>query len=70
MHDTMTRLYELAGAAGYEARDRDTVLSHLAAMAEALWPFGHLDQIAQACAAHYDEGLTAGVADLRAQEGR
>ena len=70
MTDTMQRLYELAGSAGYECRDRDIVLRHLQRLAEALWPTGHLDQIAQACASHYDEGEAAALADYEAQEGR
>ena len=68
MTDTMQRLYELAGSAGYECRDRDIVLRHLQRLAEALWPTGHLDQIAQACASHYDEGEAAAIADHQAQE--
>jgi hypothetical protein len=66
----LDKFYALAGEAGYEGRDRDIVLGHLASLVEALWPTGHLDQIAQACATHYDEGEAAALAEYEAEEAR
>jgi len=57
---TMGQLYSLAKTAGYEGYDRETVLNHLGTLAEALWPMGHLDNIAQECAAAFDEGADCG----------
>jgi hypothetical protein len=67
---TMGSLYSLARTAGYEGHNRERVLRHLATMAEALWPTGHLDQIAQECAAAYDDGEDAAVAEHEADEAR
>ena len=70
MADTMTKFYELAEAAGYEGRNRETVMGHLLSFADALWPMGHLDQIGIEISDHYAKGKAAGIADYQAQEGR
>jgi hypothetical protein len=57
---TMGQLHALAKTAGYEGYDREVVLRHLQSFAEAVWPMGHLDQIAQECARHFDEGADCG----------
>ena len=58
MADTMTKLYALAEAAGYEDRNRETVMGHLLSLAEALWPMGHLDQIGIELSDHFEKGQT------------
>jgi len=70
---TMGQLHALAKTAGYEGYDREVVLRHLQSFAEAVWPMGHLDQIAQECARQFDEGADSGEAqdedtEMRAEQ--